>query len=79
MVRILFCEKSGNIWFFDKKGDIDYITGEVDLQFNAPLTDDIVINFIHNATNIAVYKNLNTQTFYFDQSSLEKDDMQDMV
>ena len=74
---------NGHIYNVDniltKKGDIDYITGEVDLQFNAPLTDDIVINFIHNATNIAVYKNLNTQTFYFDQSSLEKDDMQDMV
>lgn len=74
---------NGHIYNIDniltKKGDIDYITGEVDLQFNAPLTDDIVINFIHNATNIAVYKNLNTQTFYFDQSSLEKDDMQDMV
>lgn len=74
---------NGHIYNVDniltKKGDIDYITGEVDLQFNAPLTDDIVINFIHNATNIAVYKNLNTQAFYFDQSSLEKDDMQDMV
>ena len=74
---------NGHIYNVDniltKKGDIDYITGEVDLQFNAPLTDDIVINFVHNATNIAVYKNLNTQTFYFDQSSLEKDDMQDMV
>ena len=74
---------NGHIYNVDniltKKGDIDYITGEVDLQFNAPLTDDIVITFIHTATNIAVYKNLNTQTFYFDQSSLEKDDMQDMV
>lgn len=62
-----------------KKGSIDYITGELHLEFNNPVTSDIIIDYVHNATNIATYKNLNTQTFYFDSTSLEQDDMTDLI
>ena len=62
-----------------QKGRVDYITGDLYLEFNAPVIADIIIDYTHNATNIATYKNLNTQTFYFDPSSLEKDDLQDSI
>lgn len=62
-----------------QKGSIDYITGDLYLEFNEPVTADIIIDYVHNATNIATYKNLNTQTFYFESSSLQQDDMQDLI
>lgn len=61
------------------KGSINYITGEIDLMFTAPVTDDIVIDYTHNTTNIAIYRNLSTQNFYFDSSSLEPDGTQNLV
>lgn len=74
---------NGDIYNVDniltKKGSIDYTTGEVSLLFNAELTSDMIVSYTHNAANIAVYRNLNTQTFYFDASSLESDDTQDLV
>ena len=62
-----------------KKGSIDYVTGEIDLQFNSEVIDDIIIDYVQNQTAVPVFKNLSTQTFFFDSSSLIKDDMQDLV
>lgn len=62
-----------------KKGKIDYVTGEVEMQFNAPITDDIIIDYTHNKANVALYKNLSTQSFYFDPSALVADDLQDII
>ena len=80
---VLKDNNNGDIYNVDnvlvRKGSIDYITGEVNLEFNAPLTSDIVVDYTHNETAIAVYNNLNTQTFYFDSSSLEKTYMEDMI
>lgn len=74
---------NGTIYNIDNilahKGTIDYVTGEVHLQFNAPLVTDMIIDYTKNKANIAVYKNLSTQKFYFDSSALEADDMQDLV
>ena len=61
------------------KGSINYMTGEIDLMFNAPLVDDLVIEYTHNTTNIAIYRNLSTQEFYFDSSALEADVTQNVV
>ena len=63
----------------ERNGSIDYITGEINLQFLDDLAQDIVINYTHNSTNVAVYKNLSTQTFYFDPSSLQGDSTQDLI
>ena len=80
---VLKDNNNGDIYNVDnvlvRKGSIDYITGEVNLEFNAPLTSDIVADYTHNETAIAIYNNLNTQTFYFDSSSLEKTYMEDMI
>lgn len=80
---VLKDNNNGEIYNIDnilaKKGSIDYITGDLYLEFNAPVIADIIVDYTHNATNIAAYKNLNTQTFYFDPSSLEKDDLQDLI
>ena len=48
-------------------------------MFATRIYDDIHVDYVKNSTNIAVYRNLNTQSFYFDIDSLEKDDMQDLV
>ena len=61
------------------KGSVNYITGEVDLMFTSPVIDDIVVDYTHNTTNIAIYRNLSTQTFYFDSTSLEADGTQNLV
>lgn len=62
-----------------RKGHVDYITGLVELEFSSPVVSDLIIDYTHNETSIAVYQNLNTQTFYYDSSALEKDNMEDMV
>lgn len=62
-----------------RKGHVDYITGLVELEFTAPVTSDIIVDYTHNETAIAVYRNLNTQYFYYDSSALEKTYMEDMV
>lgn len=61
------------------KGSINYITGEVDLVFTAPLTEDLIVDYVHNTTNIAIYRNLSTQTFSYDSTSLEPDVTQNLV
>lgn len=61
------------------KGSINYLTGEIDLMFNAPLSDDLIIEYTHNTTNIAIYRNLSTQEFYFDSSALEANINQNIV
>lgn len=74
---------NGHIYNVDsiltKKGTIDYLTGEIHFELVSPCYTDISIVYTKNATNIATYKNLSTQTFYFDTSSLQKDDTQDLV
>ena len=62
-----------------RNGSVDYLTGDVDIEFVSEVDTDLIVDYVHNETNIAVYKNLSTQTFYFDASSLVKDDMQDLV
>ena len=57
-----------------RNGTINYTTGEVLLEFNAPISDDLVVNYTKNKVNIAVYKNLSTQNFYYDVSSLKIED-----
>lgn len=54
-----------------KKGKIDYTTGEMTLEFTNVLSDNIQIQYTQNAANVALYRNLSTQTFYFDPSSLQ--------
>lgn len=80
---VLRDNNNGDIYNSDnilvRKGHVDYITGLVELEFTSPLTSDIIVSYTHNETSIAVYRNLNTQTFYYDSSSLEKDYMEDMV
>ena len=61
------------------KGSVNYLTGEVDLMFTSPVTDDLVISYVHNTTNVALYRNLSTQTFYFDNSSLIPDATQNLI
>lgn len=80
---ILRDNNNGEIYNVDNilqyKGSINYLTGEIDLMFNAPCTDDILVEYTHNTTNIAIYRNLSTQSFYFDSSALELDTTQDLV
>lgn len=61
------------------KGSINYLTGEIDLEFTEPIHDDLKIDYMHNITTVAVYRNLSTQEFYFDSSSLKSDETQDIV
>ena len=62
-----------------RNGSVDYLTCDLDIEFVSEVDTDLIVDYVHNETNIAVYKNLSTQTFYFDASSLVKDDMQDLV
>lgn len=55
-----------------RKGTIDYVTGKILVEFNEPLIEPMIINSTRNRTNIALYRNLSTKTFYFDSSSLEQ-------
>lgn len=63
----------------EHNGSIDYSTGELDLEFVDPVDVDIVVNYTKNEANIATYRNLSTQTFYYDSSALAKDNMQDLI
>lgn len=80
---VLKDNNNGEIYNVDNilqyKGSIDYMTGEIDLMFTAPLTSDLVIEYTHNSTNVAMYRNLSTQEFYFDSSALSNDGVQDVV
>ena len=81
--HVLRDNNNGEIYNTDNvlqyKGSINYLTGEIDLMFNAPLSDDLIIEYTHNTTNIAIYRNLSTQEFYFDSSALEADITQNIV
>ena len=81
--HVLRDNNNGEIYNTDNvlqyKGSINYLTGEIDLMFNAPLLDDLIIEYTHNTTNIAIYRNLSTQEFYFDSSALEADITQNIV
>lgn len=74
---------NGQIYNIDsilvRRGTINYLTGDVNLEFTDQLSEELKVDYTKNKTNIATYKNLNTQTFYFDASSLQKDNMQDLV
>lgn len=61
------------------KGSIDYLSGEVDIVFNNEIDEDLVVDYTNNVTNVAVYRNLSTQEFYFDSSALSADSLQDLV
>lgn len=80
---VLRDNNNGSIYNVDnvlsKKGSIDYVTGQISLDFSDELSSDIIINYTRNKTNIAVYRNLSTQSFYFDPSSLQADDVQNLV
>lgn len=62
-----------------RNGKIDYITGDVTLQFNMPISSDLQIDYVHNECTIARYENLSTNSFYFEPGSLEKAYMQDLI
>lgn len=62
-----------------RKGKIDYATGEIVIELSEDAIQDIVISYTHNTTNVALYRNLSTQTFYFDPSSLQADEMADII
>ena len=74
---VLTDNNNGDIYNNDnvlvRKGHIDYLTGLVELEFAAPLQSDLIIDYTHNETAIAVYTNLSTQEFYYDSSSLLKE------
>ena len=61
------------------KGSVNYLNGEIELVFNETPTSDIVVDYVHNQANIAIYRNLNTNEFYFDSSSLASDGMEDLI
>ena len=61
------------------KGKVNYLNGEVELVFNDVPTSDIVVDYVHNQANIAIYRNLNTNEFYYDSSALASDGMDDLV
>lgn len=76
---VLTDDKNGQIYNTDnilvRKGDIDYYKGTIDLEFVSAPDVDLVVNYIKNETNVAVYRNLSTNEFYFDTSALLKDDV----
>ena len=61
------------------KGKVNYLNGEIELVFNDTPTSDIVVDYVHNQANIAIYRNLNTNEFYYDSSALASDGMDDLV
>ena len=56
-----------------KDGTVNYLTGEITLNFTAPLNDNLIIDYKVNKVNIANYRNLSTQTFFFDSTSLKQE------
>jgi len=57
------------------KGSINYVTGEIDLEFTGPLGVELKVSYTKNVTNVAAYRNLSTQEFFFDASSLRNDEI----
>lgn len=64
-----------------RKGTIDYVTGEVEIEFTSydNTHTELTVDYTYNRAVLAPYKNLSTQTFYFDSSSLETSDVQDLI
>ena len=54
---------------------INYTAGKLVLKLSAPLTSDLIINYTKNEATLATYSNLNTNSFYFDSSSLSASDV----
>jgi hypothetical protein len=61
-----------------KDGTIDYQTGDIHLEFTSPVSE-LKINYTKNQVNIATYKNLSTQNFYFDSTSLKQEQGYNLV
>ena len=62
-----------------RNGTIDYLTGEIHLEFVEFLRDDLIIDYTKNRATLAPYRNLSTQSFYFDSSALKQDDTKNLV
>ena len=62
------------------RGKINYINGEVDIELVSgdTVTQDILVDYTKNEANIVTYRNLNTEEFTFDSSSLEVTDVKTM-
>ena len=54
---------------------INYTAGKLVLKLSAPLTSDLIINYTKNEATLTTYSNLNTNSFYFDSSSLSASDV----
>ena len=78
---VLKDDNNGGIYNEDNilvhKGSINYTTGALDIEFVSASTvyQDIQVDYIKNETNIALYKNLSTQEFTYDSTSLEVKEM----
>lgn len=55
-----------------KNGKVDYRNGTITLQFTNELVTPLQITYTKNQANVALYRNLNTNSFSFDSSSLEE-------
>ena len=62
-----------------RNGTVDYITGEIHIEFVDFLLDDLVIDYTKNRATLAPYRNLSTQSFYFDSSALKADETLNLV
>lgn len=80
---ILRDNNNGTIYNTDnilaRNGTVDYLTGEVSIEFTDVLTQALIVDYTKNAATLAPYKSLSTQTFYFDSSALEEDDTKNLV
>ena len=80
---VLRDNNNGEIYNVDNilqhRGSINYLNGEIDLLFNATPTSDIVIDYVHNTTNIAIYENLNVNKFHYDSTSLLSNGIEDLI
>ena len=63
-----------------QRGKINYITGDIDIEFVSADTvvEDIQVDYTKNEANIVSYTNLNTEEFTFDASSMEAADAEVM-
>ena len=80
---VLRDNNNGEIYNVDNilqhRGSINYLNGEIDLVFNATPTSDIVIDYVHNTTNIAIYENLDVNKFHYDSTSLLSNGIEDLI
>lgn len=82
---VLKDNSNGEIYNIDNvlqhKGKINYITGEIDFELHSADTVymDIYIDYIKNQANITTYRNLNTEEFTFDVSSMKINEVQNLI